>query len=130
MDCKTYFSEEFREEMLELSDNHIWWDINRLWTREIDTSELELMFYTEKLGKVFEEHYHTPVYLCGRSGRHVCVENTPVNRRNYKYMARTIDIMQQLIVKAMTAENDYWQTHLIGQPKWLWYATRNIFKLT
>jgi len=36
----------------------------------------------------FERITHTEVYLLGRSGRHVCVADTPENSRRYSYLQR------------------------------------------
>jgi hypothetical protein len=36
----------------------------------------------------FERITHTEVYLLGRSGRHVCVADTPENSRRYDYLQR------------------------------------------
>lgn len=84
---ETYYSEEMRRDMIELSNRHVLWKVEN---------------YDEGLANIligcymhnFREKYSTSLYLCGRSGRHVCVENTPENRRRVYNMTRTVHYMQ------------------------------------
>ena len=89
---KLYYSEEFREELIELSGMHVLWNVNNYDEEEYDNIVLAMQneFY-----KIYKEH----VYLCGRSGRHVCVSNIPENRRRVCNMTRTVERMQRDLIK-------------------------------
>ena len=89
---KIYYSEEFREELIELSDRHVLWNINNYEEEEY----LRVVWVMQKeFHKIYKEH----VYLCGRSGRHVCVSNIPENRRRVHNMTRTVERMQRDLIK-------------------------------
>ena len=91
MEIKLYYSEEFNRDMLELSDRHVMWDIAHKLPedREVDDTmySAAVFQHLDNLGS----HYHTEFYQCGRSGRHVCVEDTPTNRRNYRHMVNAVE---------------------------------------
>lgn len=89
---KLYYSEEFRNEMIELSDKHVLWNINNYEEEEYSRVVCDMQ-------KEFHKIYKAHVYLCGRSGRHVCVSNIPENRRRVYNMARTVERMQRDIIK-------------------------------
>lgn len=91
----TYYCEGLRNEMLEISDNRILWKMNIQSDEEYETYLVEVEEYRSQL----ERHYHTPFYLCGRSGRHVCIEDTPTNRRNYCHICRKVDTIQKELIK-------------------------------
>lgn len=92
-----YYSEEFREEFLEVDDSHILW--------EIDIRDEEDYHYFEFLCEQYidelSNHYHTNFYRCGRSCRHLCIDDTPTNRRNFKHICRRVDTMQKELKKKM-----------------------------
>lgn len=91
---KLYYSEDDYQEMLEVSDRPMLWYIN------CETAEKK-GYYTEcnaALRKL-SEHYHTEVGCCGRSGRHVCVPDTPANRRNYRHIVAAVKREQDRIIK-------------------------------
>ena len=114
-----YWSEDFRREMLELSDNHIMWDINRHNVNEREISEFEFFDTCNTMIAAFEEHYHCRVYRLGRSGRHVCVEDTPTNRRLYWAMKTAVEKMQWLVVYMLTADERVWNDWLQVMPRWI-----------
>ena len=89
---KLYYSEDCRNEMIELSDKHVLWSVNNYNEEEYDNIVLAMQneFY-----KIYKEH----VYLCGRSGRHVCVSNIPENRTRVHNMTRTVERMQKQLIK-------------------------------
>ena len=91
-DMKLYYSEDFRNEMIELSDKHVLWNVNNYDEEEYDNIVLAMHNY---FYKIYKEH----VYLCGRSGRHVCVSNIPENRRRVYNMTRTVERMQRQLIK-------------------------------
>lgn len=109
MEMKKYYSEDYRREMLELSDRHIDWDFGRAIKPTSDEYMVGLRYdvakrmYTED----FKNHYHVKVCFCGRSGRHVCVVNTADNRRKYAVMCDAVELMQKLIVLAATNNSEY-----------------------
>lgn len=121
MEIKKYYSEEFRREMLELSDRHIDWDFGAaLPNSKIDAAQAEHRYtmaktmYTED----FENHYHVKVWFCGRSGRHVCVEDTAENRRKYAVMSNAVELMQKLIV-GVAVDNYYTLFGFMCLPQWI-----------
>lgn len=81
-----YYSEEKREDVIELSDLRILW--------HVETSEGTWHFACEEKRAEFEEIYNTNLYFFGRSGRHICVDDTPENRKRVVNMTRTIRRMQ------------------------------------
>lgn len=65
--------------LLELSDNHTWWEINNPLVTD-DIFDFYVDFYLE----LVRSHYKDlEIGLYGRSGRHVCIKDTPKNRRRY-----------------------------------------------
>ena len=89
---KLYYSEDYRNEMIELSDKHVLWNVNNYNEEEYDNIVLAMQ-------KEFYKIYKAHVYLCGRSGRHVCVSNIPENRRRVHNMTRTVERMQKQLIK-------------------------------
>ena len=89
---KLYYSEEYRKEVIELSNRHILWEINM--PNDEEYSRVILAMQQEFL-KIYKAH----VYLFGRSGRHVCVSNIPENRRRVYNMSRTVERMQRQLIK-------------------------------
>ena len=89
---KLYYSEELRDEVIELSDRHVLWEINNY-------DEEEYFLFVNGFITEFEKMFNTHLYLCGRSGRHVCVSNIPENRRRAYIMTRTVKRMQKHLIK-------------------------------
>lgn len=127
MERKTYCSEEFNKDMLELSDNHLWWDIANHNKADKDVFEEHVYSLCTIYATIFQEHYHTAAYFCGRSGRHICAEDTPTNRRNYAHMVKAVEIMQKLIVwRVIGHDMDYFNTYIKNVPAWLKKAEREV----
>ncbi len=123
MNYKHYFSDGLNKQVLELSDRHVWWDISANNVHDNDITESFLDWICKKFAAIFKEHYHTEVYFCGRSGRHVCVEDTAVNRRNYQNMCKAVEIMPRLIIFNATRNEDYFTQNINGKvPKWMKFA--------
>ena len=91
-DMKLYYSEELRDEVIELSDRHVLWEVNNY-------DEEEYCLFVNGFITEFEKMFNTHLYLCGRSGRHVCVSNIPENRRRVYNMTRTVERMQRDLIK-------------------------------
>lgn len=90
-----YYSEEMREEMLELSDMHVLWNCE---TMESDKDFEVYNFICDMKKAEFEEIYQVEVFLLGRSGRHVCVYDTAKNRMSYANMKRSVNRLQREII--------------------------------
>ena len=124
-----YYSEGLNQQVLELSDRHVLWDISTYNVHDNDITDSFLEWICNKFAAIFNKHYHTEVYFCGRSGRHVCVEDTAVNRRNYPYMCKAVEIMQRLIIFNATRNEDYFKQNILNQvPKWIETACKREFK--
>lgn len=128
MEIKYYYSDEFRKDMIELSDNRIWWDINKYNYDKNDIADSFMDWVCGKFAEIFNAHYHTQVRFCGRSGRHVCVDDTAANRRNYAYMCDAVDMMQRLVVYNATRNEEYFNTHVTALPRWLAKACKDEFR--
>lgn len=120
METKTYYSEEYRKDMLELSDKHLDWDICSALDKETDEFfDIHVQCLCDHFCELFEEHYHTAVYRLGRSGRHVCVEDTAANRRRYEHMVKAVDAMQKMIVFHATENKSWYTIYSTNVPTWL-----------
>lgn len=73
------YTHDQRVPLLELSDNHTWWEIDN---PKVDW-EIFDDFVTMYLNEVERKYKNLTIGLYGRSGRHVCIEDTPINRRRY-----------------------------------------------
>lgn len=96
---KLYFSEDYRDELIELSDEHI------LWYVQYANGETDEHYNAEVriLAQEFQRLYGTELILAGRYGRHICVENTPVNRCNLCRMQKTVYRMQNQLLQRFNA---------------------------
>lgn len=63
---------------------------------EVDSDTYD--FRIREAIQVFEEENNVEVFELGRSGRHICIEDTPTNRRRYASLSR----------KAIEAAKDVW----------------------
>ena len=91
---KLYYSEENYQEMLEVSDRHMLWKVD-LEKHSEDKYDIACREALTKLSK----HYHTELDCCGRSGRHICIPDTPANRRNYRHIVAAVEREQDHIIK-------------------------------
>ena len=91
MTPQKYCAVGFNNELLQLSDRRVMWDI----TNKIpDGYEVDDEMYGAVVFQHLEnleERYHTEFYVCGCNGRHICVEDTPTNRRNYRHMVKAVN---------------------------------------
>lgn len=80
-------------EYLELHDNHTIWKIEV----PFDWDEYGCVL-TELIRDMENKYKDLEIYTLGRSGRHICVNDTPVNRRRYKYLVEyALKLEQKLI---------------------------------
>jgi hypothetical protein len=98
IEVKTYYSEDFRKTMIELSDNRVLGSIAM-----INDSDYEVWNkLVESEIRRFMVNFGIPVYVVGRSGRHVCVED---NRNNRKWYQRMVDYVKETQDKMVDAWN-------------------------
>lgn len=102
-----YYSDEYRDELIELSDEHLLWYAK---ISEHHGIEYYNMLVNE-LCKDFKDIYGTALLIAGRSGRHVCVRNTPDNRRQLMNMQRTVWRMQNQLLQTF---DDGWRINKYG----------------
>jgi hypothetical protein len=76
-----------RETYLELHAQHVEWQLDNPKIAVEDFADLWGQIVTDAIEE-FESITHTEMYLLGRSGRHVCVADTPENSRRYGYLQR------------------------------------------
>lgn len=93
---KTY-REGYGPIYLELHDRHIFWE-----AQEIHVNEYEISMIIQAYVHALEDAYkNLQVYLLGRSGRHVCIEDTPINRRRYYAVQAKANALTNELVKTM-----------------------------
>lgn len=102
-----YYSDGYGEDLIELSDEHILWYVKFLNDEEYD----DYMLMCRQLALEFEEIYGTDLIYAGRSGRHVCVKDTPDNRRQLMNMQHTVYRLQNEILMRF---NDGWRINKYG----------------
>jgi hypothetical protein len=90
-----YYSESFREDMLELSDFRLLWYV----TLKDEDDKFEMYAAISELHEEFKSLYGCDFHCEGRSGRHVCVLDTAQNRKQYANMKRTIKRMQNSLMR-------------------------------
>ena len=100
-EIKVYYSEEFRKEMLELSDDRILWNV-----RMNDDSDYESwdVLVKNEIRK-FMTQFGVPVYVLGRTGRHVCVEDSKSNRDWYRRMRDYVNDAQKRMIAGWNDEH-------------------------
>lgn len=92
MDFK-FYREYNGKTYLELHDNHTMWNINKNFPWEVYEYQVRWACYE------MEKHYKDlEIFLLGRSGRHVCVEDTPINRRRYQQLIEYATKLEQEII--------------------------------
>lgn len=85
---------------LELSDNHTLWDID---TPDFDDEEY--CFVVESARKQFEEVTGVECFLVGRSGRHVCVEDTFDNATRYFELCDVQRDLEESVINTFNKES-------------------------
>lgn len=96
---RLYFSESHRDELIELSDERILWYVQFANEETDEDYDIEV----RSLIQEFQQLYDTELLLAGRSGRHICVENTPANRCNLCRMQKTVYRMQNQLLQQFDA---------------------------
>lgn len=85
---------------LELHDHHTLWKIHEKFNEnryydEVDIAIMEI-----------EQHFkNLKIFCLGRSGRHVCVEDTPINRRRYNHLVTYAEKLEQEIIDYFNNEH-------------------------
>jgi hypothetical protein len=102
-----YYSDDYRDELIELSDEHIMWYIKF----GKDDTDIDYELFVRDMIEEFFDIYETDLILTGRSGRHVCVKNTPDNRRQLMNMQRTVYRLQNEVLKRF---DDGWRLNKYG----------------
>ena len=86
---------------LELHDHHTLWKINKVFDfDEYDHEVLKAIFAMESRYKDLK------VFQFGRSGRHICVPDTPINRRRYKALVQYAEQLEQMVINHFNNEED------------------------
>ena len=93
---------KFYDGYLELHDHHTIWSINK----EFSYNDYADMICCARLD--MQEHFKDlKVYYLGRSGRHVCVDDTPVNRRRYQVLVEYAKKAEQSVIDYFNNEYEY-----------------------
>lgn len=88
-----FYQEWHGKSYLELHDNHTIWNINKDFRWEVYEDQVRWACFE------MEKHYkNLEIYLLGRSGRHVCVEDTPTNRRRYQQLVEYAKKSEQELI--------------------------------
>ena len=82
---------------LQLHDRHVFWEVEPSDSEE--DIQFEIDFLISAKIEEFKETTGVEVFLLGRSGRHVCVEDTPENSRRYRYLERTANRMADELIQ-------------------------------
>lgn len=98
---------KFYENYIELSDAHVIWQLNNPNLNE-EESEFVWSDIINDCSKEFKRIYGCDFYMLGRSGRHVCVEDTPQNRQRWYRMKMTIDRLQKWMVAQFNNSEIEW----------------------
>ena len=95
IEIKIYYSEDLRKDTLELSDRHVLWDIT------CDNFDEDLYsMAVQSAARRFMVEFGVPVYIVGRSGRHVVVDDTKENRKWYQRMVKYVREKQDEIIES------------------------------
>lgn len=82
---------------LQLHDRHILWEVDN---PQLDEDTLWEM--TQGAIIALEDRYKDLLVSClGRSGRHVCIEDTPINRRRYAAVKKKCDELTDELIQAL-----------------------------
>jgi hypothetical protein len=94
---KLYYSEELNREMLQLSDEHTLWKIK-------NGANDEYYYMVENGLDGLTRKFGTQFYALGRSGRHICVDDTPENRKRYGKMVAAVEEVERSIIDLFNGE--------------------------
>lgn len=88
-----FYHEYHGDRYLELHDHHTIWAINKPFNESDYEEEVSICLWN------LEQHFkNLKVYALGRSGRHICVDDTPVNRRRYKHLVTYAEKLEQWLI--------------------------------
>lgn len=82
---------------LELHDRRIFWEVESINVNEYELTMI-IMSYVHQLQDSYKD---LQVYCLGRSGRHVCIEDTPINRRRYYAVQRKANQLTDELVNTI-----------------------------
>lgn len=79
---------------LQLHDHHTFWRI------KVPIDEYELLCVVSEYLQRLENQYHNlTIYQLGRSGRHICIDDTPVNRRRYQAVQNKAEELEEELIE-------------------------------
>lgn len=89
---------------LQLHDHHTMWRLDNK-CDALTEYELEMLYCDFVNSAVEEFKFRTgvEVFLLGRSGRHVCVEDTPENSRKYHYLRRRAEKLENKVIESFNS---------------------------
>lgn len=100
MEITTYKDGPYGRVYLQLHDRRIWWDIENPILASVDGEIFTQQIIDEYINKLEQHYKNLTVYCLGRSGRHVCIENTPINRKRYLAVQKYANkLTEQLIAE-------------------------------
>jgi len=85
--------------LLELSDRHTLWNVE---VKEENCQNFDEIYYeyiVSKFLKPIEEKYNIEIFSEGRSGRHICIKNTPENRKLYYRLVGVLKTAENKMLK-------------------------------
>lgn len=99
MEIKTYDASQYGlGVLLELHDHHTYWQIDNPRLSSMEPVYMLTDMYLEILQKSFK---NLKVYAVGRSARHICIDDTPVNRRRYQKIQDAALLLEQDFIRAI-----------------------------
>lgn len=103
-----YYSEYNGSDYIQLSDNRTIWKLDSLdMSVDDDTAEdMDYLYYSlvDSACQKFQEKSGVEVFLLGRSGRHVCVEDTDQNRRRYRSLCNLQSKLEKWVIDTYNKE--------------------------
>ena len=95
----TYYDEDDGMNYLQLSDEHILWNVHS----KFDENEYDVL--CKNALERLKNKYGVEFFMLGRSGRHVCVEDTLENRKNFGSMKSDVEDEQKELVKKLNGNS-------------------------
>lgn len=93
---------------LQLHDDRTLWNVDGVTSEELYWLQVEIAI------REMEQHYKDlKIYALGRNGRHICIDDTPINRRRYTVLVnyalkaedRLVDIINAKFQQQMYEQN-------------------------
>ena len=89
-----FYHEWHGDRYLELHDHHTIWEINKPFNECDYDDQVSICLWN------LEQHFKDlKVYTLGRSGRHICVDDTPINRRRYKHLVSYAEKLEKWLIE-------------------------------